>query len=97
MARSGKKRSRAASEPEATDTAETPSSSLVKRFKGDMSPKDKDAQWVEDHEYGELNDVQILGEFFCFSISNTILICCRETIGGVESPMLCPLQSPRDL
>lgn len=69
MARTGKKHSCAVSKPEATDTAETPSSSPVKRFKEDLSPKDKDAQWVEDHEYGELNDVQILGKFFlCFNI-----------------------------
>lgn len=64
MARAGK-RKRVAN-PETADGADTSASmtpSPVKRARSNMSPEEKDADWVQEHEFGEMTDEQILGMF----------------------------------
>lgn len=68
MAPKAGKRKRAArsSDPEQgeTDGASTSATpSPAKKKKSNMTPEEKDAAWIEDHEYGDMTDEEILGTF----------------------------------
>lgn len=50
-------------EPSKADSASTIVTPSAKRRKSNMSPEEKDASWIEDHEYGAMTDEDILGVF----------------------------------